>query len=223
MPALIIVGACASPETESGHLPADVVAAGVRTSDSLEPGSLRSVQSQLVEGWTGAGGRTFSVSLRTAARESGHSRQFGTIDLSIGLRDRSADLSQYPCTSCHQGRRLVMADQRVRDAHGNIQPRHPEQAARLCSNCHTPDDVARLAVRGSAPATLDQSYRLCAQCHFSQAESWAGGAHGKRLDGWQGRRVVMACTDCHDPHAPAVKPRIPFRAPELERRRTDLR
>jgi hypothetical protein len=32
---------------------------------------------------------------------------------------------------------------------------------------------------------------------------------------------VMACTDCHDPHAPAAEHRVPFRAPELQRvRRT---
>ena len=70
-----------------------------------------------------------------------------------------------------------------------------------------------------APVTLTESYRLCAQCHFQQVEAWAGGGHGKRLDGWQGRRVVMGCGDCHDPHQPAIEKRIPFRAPQIERRR----
>jgi hypothetical protein len=60
---------------------------------------------------------------------------------------------------------------------------------------------------------------LCAQCHFSQAAAWAGGGHGKRLDGWQGRRVVMGCADCHDPHKPGLEPRVPFRAPQLQRSR----
>lgn len=224
VPALVVsLAACPDPDAGSVPLPATEAPVtevrAVSALDSLEPGALRSVRSELVEGWTGPGGRPFAVASRTAARESGHSRQFGTIDLSIGLRNRVAGLTQYPCTSCHQGRRLVMADQRVEDAHGNIQPKHPQQAAVLCSTCHTADDVSQLAVRGGAPAPIDQSYRLCAQCHFAQAESWAGGAHGKRLDGWQGRRVVMACTDCHDPHAPAVVPRIPFRGPELERPR----
>jgi hypothetical protein len=110
-----------------------------------------------------------------------------------------------------------MSDQRVTDAHQNIQPQHPSRIGALCGTCHLGDDVARFAIKGGPAATLDQSYRLCAQCHFAQAGAWAGGAHGKRLDGWQGRRVVMACTDCHDPHAPSAAPRIPFRAPVIER------
>jgi hypothetical protein len=66
---------------------------------------------------------------------------------------------------------------------------------------------------------MDESYQLCAECHFREVEAWAAGAHGKRLDGWQGRRVVMACADCHDPHGPAVPVLVPFRAPHLERPR----
>jgi hypothetical protein len=88
----------------------------------------------------------------------------------------------------------------------------------VCSTCHARDNVERLALKSGERPPLDHAYRLCAQCHFSQLRAWAGGGHGKRLDGWQGRRVVMGCTDCHDPHKPAVEPRIPFRAPRLEPR-----
>ena len=190
-----------------------------RRADSLEPGALMTVRSGPVEGWTGPGGRPFEVSLRTATMESGHARHFGVVNLSIVLRNRSATLTQYPCTSCHQGRRVVPTDERIPDAHQNIQPRHPAQVGARCGTCHVGDDVARFVVQSGPSATPDQSYRLCAQCHFAQANAWAAGAHGKRLDGWLGRRVVMACTDCHDPHAPAVSSRIPFRAPVIERAR----
>jgi hypothetical protein len=199
----------------------------VRTVDSataarnavLEPGALSAVQAVPVERWKGPGGRPFEVALRSAAPEAGHSRMFGTITLPIALRSRAAGISQYPCTSCHQGKKVVMANQRISDAHNNIKPVHPDQTGAVCSTCHSADDVALLTLRSGERAPLDESYRLCAQCHFKQAEAWAGGAHGKRLDGWQGRRVVMACADCHDPHKPAIQPRIPFRAPQLEKTR----
>jgi hypothetical protein len=142
---------------------------------------------------------------------------FGSITLPIALRSRAAALSQYPCTSCHQGRKVVMANQRISDAHNNIKPVHPDQTGAVCSTCHSGEDVELLTLKSGERATLDESYRLCAQCHFEQAEAWAGGGHGKRLDGWEGRRVVMACADCHDPHNPGVQTRIPFRAPQLER------
>ena len=61
-----------------------------------------------------------------------------------------------------------------------------------------------LTLAGLDPVPLNESYRLCAQCHFIQVEAWSGGAHGKRLDTWRGPRVVMNCTDCHNPHDPGI-------------------
>lgn len=190
--------------------------------DSLEPGVLHSVMREPVEDWIGPGGRSFSVALRTGAPETGYARRFGTVTRGIVLRVRAPALTQHPCGACHQGRKVVLSERRIADAHQNIQPQHPERIGGLCPTCHLPDNVGQLAVRGGPPASLDQSYRLCAQCHFAQADSWAGGAHGKRLDGWEGQRVLMACTDCHDPHAPAAEQRIPFQAPQIQRVRGPL-
>ncbi len=178
---------------------------------------LATVRAAGVEGWTGPGGHAFEVALRSRDLESGHARRFGTITLRTTLRGSTPDLVQYPCTSCHLGRTVAMKPGRIADAHQNIQPRHPELLGSVCSTCHSADAVDHLALRNAERLGLDHSYRLCAQCHSSQAEAWAGGAHGKRLDGWQGRRVVMGCTDCHDPHRPATVPRIPFRAPTIRR------
>lgn len=207
-----------SYEPPPGTPVAQVDSATAARRAALEPGVLATVQAVPVELWKGPGNRPFEVALRSAAPEAGHSRLFGTITLPIALRSRTAALSQYPCTSCHQGRKVVMVNKRIEDAHNNIQPVHPEQTGAVCSTCHSADDVEQLTLKSGERAVLDESYRLCAQCHFPEAKTWAGGAHGKRLDGWQGRRVVMACADCHDPHNPAVQARIPFRAPQIQRR-----
>jgi hypothetical protein len=221
-----VLTACAPaarPADDAGHRAApDGSASGAAVAaprnDSLEPGTLGSVRAVKVEGWTGPGGRPFEVAIRTRDVESGHARRFGTITLRTTLRGSSPDLVQYPCTSCHLGRTVAMKDTRIGDAHQNIQPRHPTLLGAVCSTCHSPDAVDSLALRTRIRVGLDNSYQLCAQCHFRQADDWAAGAHGKRLDGWQGRRVVMGCPDCHDPHRPAPLPRIPFRAPILQRR-----
>lgn len=203
-----------------GAVKVQVDSATAALNATREPGVLGAVRAAPVTGWTGPGHQPFEVALRSAAPEAGHSRQFGTITLPIALRNRSASLSQYPCTSCHAGRKVVMVEKRIGDAHQNIQPVHPKQTGAVCSSCHAAENVALLALVDGKRATMDESYRLCGQCHFAQADAWAGGGHGKRLDGWQGRRVVMVCTDCHDPHDPGVKQRIPFRAPQLERTRS---
>ena len=187
------------------------------TSDRIQPGQLRTAATAPVIGWTGPGGKPFEVQIRTEDPATANARRFGTITLLNSARVRSPDLGQYPCTSCHLGRGMILRDQRVRDAHQNIKPSHPAQTGATCATCHAPDNVELLALKNGERATLDHAYRVCAQCHFSQAEAWAGGGHGKRLDGWQGRRVVMGCADCHDPHRPTIETRIPFRAPVLER------
>ena len=190
-----------------------------RRDTTLAPGALEGLAAAPVTLWKGPGGKPFEVTLRTVDPASALARRFGTTTMRTSLRSRAPDLGQFPCTSCHLGRKMVLADERVGDAHQNIKAVHPVQTGGVCATCHAPDNVELLALESGERATLDHAYRLCAQCHFAQADAWAGGAHGKRLDGWQGRRVVMGCADCHDPHKPALEPRIPFRAPQLQRPR----
>lgn len=188
--------------------------------DSLarrEPGALVSVKADTVAGRTGPGEHPFEVGLRTPDAVSGRVRRFGNRPLPIQLRIRSPDLTRYPCTSCHQGSRLVMADKRIPDAHTDLRVVHPTETGSTCATCHAPENPELLVLGNRDRTTLDHAYQLCATCHFPQVESWAGGAHGKRFDGWQGRRVVMGCADCHDPHAPALETRMPFRPPRLHR------
>lgn len=185
---------------------------------SLQPGLLKTVAGATVQGRTGPGGRSFEVARRTPDPAPGYARQFGSITLGLALRTRTPDLSQYPCTSCHMGARLMLSAQRVPDAHQNIQPVHPAESGATCGTCHAAENVELLAFRSGERITMDHAYRVCAQCHSTQVTEWAGGAHGKRLDGWQGRRVVMGCAACHDPHQPALQPRTPFRAPQIPRK-----
>jgi hypothetical protein len=182
------------------------------TAPSFEPPALRTVYSDPAYQRTGPGGRPFDVASRTAGSGRGHSRSFGTKTFEIAIR--AVDVTATACGSCHVGA-TILDRERVGDAHQNVQPVHPAETAAACSSCHDARNVERLVLRSGATATADEAYRLCAQCHFGQVEAWAGGAHGKRLDGWRGRRVVMACTDCHDPHKPAIGKRIPFPGPRL--------
>ena len=187
------------------------------TTGRIQPGELRTVATAPVLSFTGPGGKPFEVQIRTEDPSTANARRFGTITLRNSARVRSPGLGQYPCTSCHLGRGMILRDARITDAHQDIKPDHPKQTGATCATCHAPDNVELLALKNGERATLDHAYRVCAQCHFAQAEAWAGGAHGKRLDGWLGRRVVMGCADCHNPHQPALEPRTPFRAPQLKR------
>ncbi len=219
-------GACALSDTATAHDKPAFSAPGIELAvDSarailnaaLEPGALATVSTAPVMLWKGPGGESFEVRLRTSDPSTALARRFGNVTMQNSLRTTQSKVGQYPCTSCHMGRNTILADTRIADAHQDVKSVHPVQTGGVCSTCHSAANVELLALKSGERATLDHAYRLCAQCHFSQAEAWAAGAHGKRLDGWQGRRVVMGCADCHDPHKPALQPRIPFRAPQMTR------
>jgi hypothetical protein len=180
-----------------------------------EPPALRTLAADTVRGWVGPAGRPFEVALRTPGSEAHLHTRIGQETFALPGRVSNRTLIQYPCTSCHEGV-VVMAD-RIVDAHRNIQPVHPTMTGATCATCHVADSVQRLTVPGGATVSMDHAYRLCAQCHSSETRDWAAGAHGKRLEGWRGRRIVMNCTDCHDPHRPAIQPRIPYPGPRLPR------
>lgn len=178
-------------------------------------GPLMFVSSVLVEGRVGPGGLPFEVARRTMERV-GHQRTIGRRTYSIALR--SEKLTYYPCSSCHVGGRPVFRDGvRAEDAHQDIRPVHPAENNAVCTACHVASDPEWLTLAGTDPVPLNEAYKLCAQCHFIQVDAWAGGAHGKRLDTWRGPRVVMSCTDCHDPHDPGIPTRIPYPGPRVPR------
>lgn len=183
----------------------------------LEPGELATVMAETVIGRTGPGGAPFEVAVRTRGGTAHLVRRFGTRTLELGARTGRPALRQYPCTACHVDGGIAAGVDRIADAHRDIRPVHPAEVGAACTTCHAPGSVERLATGSGEHVTLDHAYRLCAQCHVAQVDGWAAGAHGKRLDGWQGRRIVMGCADCHDPHRPALEARVPFPPPQIPR------
>jgi hypothetical protein len=179
---------------------------------SGDPPALAVVRGEPVAGRVGPGGQPFEVAVR-GADQRGHDRIIGRRTFQVSLR--GGPTTSYPCESCHQPGRPAVTPERAEDAHRYVLPRHPEESGTRCITCHAPDDVASLALASGERVGMDHGYRLCGQCHYAQVDAWAAGAHGKRLDGWRGRRVLMGCADCHDPHQPGLEPRTPYPGPRL--------
>lgn len=223
---LAILGAvagCDRPETET-HTPFDPLEGqgshapdtGAAQAAPAEPPTLAGVRSEPVVGRTGPGDQPFEVAVHNPG-SAGYDRMFGRLTLPVAIR--GPEPTAYPCTSCHYPGRQVARIGATVNAHRNMLPRHPDRMGTVCGTCHAPDNVEELALMDGERVPLGHAYRLCAQCHYPQVDDWAAGIHGKRLDGWRGRRVVMGCADCHDPHAPAIGTRVPFPGPVLRRDR----
>jgi hypothetical protein len=121
--------------------------------------------------------------------------------------DRRPSIRRFPCSECHATQGSPAGDRR---AHFGIVLDHAPAAVMNCATCHGSAMAAdSLALMGGGRMAFELSHRLCAQCHFEQARDFLGGAHGKRVHGWQGRRVLQSCVSCHDPHAPALPKRFP--------------
>lgn len=133
---------------------------------------------------------------------------------------RAEHLTQYPCSYCHDDVAGSPAplDGDARTMHADIELKHAAAHVMDCFTCHHEDNLDALRLNDGSPVGFDHSYRMCTQCHFEQGRDWVGGAHGKRVGGWQGKRVVTNCTGCHDPHAPAFDQRWPRKFPRIPRR-----
>lgn len=205
--------------------------------------AVRGIPSAPAVGFEGPEGKPFFVALRTP--EVGHYpcatchiRPIGTKNTTLmqmhanrAAHQGAARIDCYAChnpsspgalvldcAECHEreGLRELMPSQ---TAHLTVRLSHPGGYLRNCFTCHAPENPGYLTLQDGTLGSLDEAYRLCAGCHFTQADDWAGGAHGKRLEGWQSdQRVILSCTGCHDPHAPKFPIRRPVTFPKIARR-----
>lgn len=191
-----VLAACDAVDTDDAATP-HTVAMSLET-DATELRALRGVPRVAVEGIVGPGGRPFFTTARLP------------------------HMTQGRCSLCHvrpldpapaaTGQEAI-----VRTMHVDIPSRHAPPTTMNCRTCHDGNDLERLRLNDGSTVGFDHAYRLCVQCHFQQGRDWAGGAHGKRLAGWLGVRVVENCTACHDPHAPRFAPRAPEGTPRIPR------
>ena len=120
------------------------------------------------------------------------------------------------CSRCHQAGQEPYRDESLapgQDAHWDVELHHAGDMD--CFSCHRKENPEMLVSVLNKNATLDTAYLHCGSCHEQQFESWLGGAHGKRVTGWNGVRIIKNCTACHDPHAPSRETVIPVAQPTI--------
>ena len=122
---------------------------------------------------------------------------------------RKDKVERFKCSQCHNNKEVKIA-WAAEMAHGKIALEHGSPDKPLsCYTCHKEDERDFLETERGVKVDMDHSYKLCGQCHFRQKKDWVGGAHGKRISYWAGKRVVKNCTSCHDPHTPLFKRQWP--------------
>lgn len=122
---------------------------------------------------------------------------------------RKDRIERFKCSQCHNNKKVSIA-RAAETTHGDIVLVHGGNKQPLqCFTCHDKDARDFLVTEKGVNVDLDHSYQLCGQCHFRQQKDWVGGAHGKRVSYWAGKRVVKNCTFCHNPHSPRFKKRWP--------------
>ena len=122
---------------------------------------------------------------------------------------RKDKIGRFTCSQCHNDKPVSIA-KAAEVAHGDIRLNHGSPDKPLsCYTCHNKEERDYLVTEAGTKIDMDHSYQMCGQCHFRQKKDWVGGAHGKRLSYWAGRRVVKNCADCHNPHSPRFEKRWP--------------
>ena len=109
------------------------------------------------------------------------------------------------CESCHLDRAEVRS--RVGPSAGFIRSyeesvhgqaiKHGNDAAAVCTDCHTAHDMKKGSNPGSTVAKRNIA-STCAQCHGDKKEEYDVSIHGKAL--MNGVSASPTCTDCHGEH-----------------------
>jgi len=122
---------------------------------------------------------------------------------------RKDKMERFQCSQCHNNKEVTIA-QAAEIAHGDVILDHGGKNKPLsCFTCHDEAEPDYLLTEKGVKVDMDHSYQMCGPCHFRQNIDWVGGAHGKRVSFWAGKRVVKNCTSCHDPHSPRFEKRWP--------------
>jgi hypothetical protein len=122
---------------------------------------------------------------------------------------RKDKMERFQCSSCHIGEGMPVNEAKEA-AHGDIILQHGTvKDTDACDTCHHLTDRDYLLTQNAMKVDFNHSYQLCGNCHFRQKKDWIGGAHGKRVQNWAGKRVVQNCTSCHNPHSPLFAKRWP--------------
>ncbi len=120
------------------------------------------------------------------------------------------------CARCHKPGEEPYRDESLppgQDAHWDVELHHAGDME--CFSCHKKEDPTLLVSVIDKDAAQETAYLHCGSCHKDQFLSWLGGAHGKRVTGWDGVRIIKNCTGCHNPHAPSRGTTLPVAQPTI--------
>lgn len=123
------------------------------------------------------------------------------------VQPRNGKLKFEDCSRCHEEGDTDPEPRRLRTRH--VRKIDHGGNRFWCLTCHDGEKIEYLRTASNEKVDFEESYLICGSCHADRQQDWYFGGHGKRVSGWQGERVILACTHCHDPHKPAVAPRAP--------------
>lgn len=135
------------------------------------------------------------------------------------IYERKGIISNYKCSGCHKEDLDKMKAKKSNLVHKDIKYFHTPLNVMTCVTCHNPDNFDELHSTANKGIDFNRSYKLCGQCHQMELKDWKGGAHGKRLGGWVAPRVSKTCVECHNPHTPRFKAKIPAYPAYLQKKR----
>ena len=104
---------------------------------------------------------------------------------------RKQSLTFYPCSQCHQYWKTNPQPRVLAPVH-DVGLKHG-QGRLWCLVCHDPEDRNSLRTVRGTKVDFDQAWRVCGQCHSARQKDWYFGAHGKRVENWQGEAERYNC------------------------------
>nr|VFJ74997.1 MAG: hypothetical protein BECKFM1743A_GA0114220_108072 [Candidatus Kentron sp. FM]VFJ75196.1 MAG: hypothetical protein BECKFM1743C_GA0114222_108282 [Candidatus Kentron sp. FM]VFK22009.1 MAG: hypothetical protein BECKFM1743B_GA0114221_108332 [Candidatus Kentron sp. FM] len=128
---------------------------------------------------------------------------------------RKKQLRLYPCVNCHRFLPVNATPRKLITASPHPSTLQHGKGRLWCPECHHMQNKDFLHTVADGEIDFDQEHLVCGQCHYSHHKDWYFGVHGKRLGNWRGKRKMVLCSHCHNPHKPVIEPRKPREMPSV--------
>ena len=133
---------------------------------------------------------------------------------SFRVPPRKEELEYFPCSDCHEDDRInIEKERKLTEEHQSVVLDHGGERF-WCLTCHNLKNMDYFRSMKNEPIDFNKPYLLCGQCHAPRQKDWFFGGHGKRIGNWDGEKVALSCTECHDSHSPSIKPKPPEPPPK---------
>ncbi len=136
-------------------------------------------------------------------------------DKDVEIVPRTPQMHNFPCMECHN--KVDPSDKvklPLKQPHQKMTFNHMDTIM-SCYQCHHVQNIDQLILNSGELISFNESHLQCLQCHGEKTSDWKWGIHGSHIGAWNGKKIRLACVECHNPHEPVFPQMVAVPPPKF--------